>query len=106
MTITKGRGTQACIKYMTITEGIITMTTTGLSEISSPSSKFFSTCSKFSDVPLFRPNSFIEDDLRVRRCYFSVKPAKESFVMEVIHGILCNLLCYLSNIITYSIINI
>ena len=83
MAITKGRGTQACIKYMIIMEGIITMTTTGLCEISSPSSKFFSMCSKFSEVPLFRPNSFIEDDLRARRCHFAVKPAKESFVMEV-----------------------
>ena len=85
MAITKGRGTQACIKYMIITGGIITMTMTGLSEISNPSSKFFSTCSKFSDVPLFRPNLFIENDLRARRCHFTIKPAKESFVMEVFH---------------------
>ena len=83
MAITKGRGTHACIKYMIITGGIITMTMTGLSEISNPSSKFFSTCSKFSDVPLFRPNSFIEDDVKATRCHFAVKPVKKSFVMEV-----------------------
>ena len=84
-------------------KGIMTRTMTGLCEISSPSSKFFNTCSKFSDVPLFRPNSFIGDDVRVRRCHFAVKPAKESFVMEVFNEILCNLLSYLSE---YNIINI
>ena len=36
------------------------MTRTGLCEISSPSSRFFSTCNKFPGVPLVRPNSFIE----------------------------------------------
>ena len=83
-------------------EGIITMTMTGPCEISGPGSKFFSTCSKFSDVPLFRPNSFIEDDAKATRCHFAVKPAKKSFVMEVFHLTVGNLLCYLSNIITYS----
>ena len=79
MAITKGRGTQASIKYMIITDGIITMTMTGLGEISSPSFKFFSTCIKFSDVSLFGSNLFIEDYLRARRCHLAVKPAKESF---------------------------
>ena len=66
-----------------ITEGIVTVITTGLCEISSPSFKFFRTRSKFPDVPLLRPNLFVEDDSRARRCYSTVKPAKESFVMEV-----------------------
>ena len=66
-------------------EGIVTMTTTGPCEISSPSSKFFSTHSKFPDVPLFRSNLFIEDNSKARRCYSAVKPAKESFVMEMFH---------------------
>ena len=59
------------------------MTTIGPCEMSSPSSKFFGVLSKFPDVSLFRPNSFIEDDLRERRCHFAIKLAKESFVMEV-----------------------
>ena len=37
------------------------MTMIGLCEISSPSFKFFSICSKLSDVSLFRPNLLIED---------------------------------------------
>ena len=64
-------------------ERMVTMTMTGPCEISSPSSTFFSVCSKFPDVPLSRPNSFSEADLRARRCHYAVKPAKESFVMEV-----------------------
>ena len=51
----------------------------GLCEISSPSFKFFSICSKFTDVSLFRLNLFIEEDLRTRRCHFTIKQAKESF---------------------------
>ena len=61
---------------MSIMEGIVTMT--GSCEISSPSSKFFSTCSTLPDVLLFMPNSFMEDDLRARRCHSAVKAAKES----------------------------
>ena len=72
-------------------EGIVTMTMTGPYELSSPSSKFFSICSKFPDVPLFRPNSFIEDNLRARRCHSAIKTAKESFV----HCTVGNLPCYL-----------
>ena len=92
--------------WMIIMEGIVTMTMTGPCEISSPSSKFFSTCSKFPYVSLFRPNPFIEDDLRARRCHFTTEPAKESFCMEVFHWTVGNLLCYLNNIITHSTINI
>ena len=55
------------------------MTMSGLCEMSSLSPKFFGACSKFPDVPLFKPNLFIEDDLRVRNCHFAIKPAKESF---------------------------
>ena len=51
----------------------------GPCEMSSLSPKFFGALSKFPDVPLIRPNLFIEDDLRVRRCHFAVKLAKESF---------------------------
>ena len=40
------------------------MTTIGPYEMSSPSPKFFSACSKFPDVPLFRPNLFIDGDSR------------------------------------------
>ena len=54
-------------------------------EMSGPSPKFFSACSKFPDVPLFRPNPSMEDNLRARRCPFTIKPAKESFVKEVFH---------------------
>ena len=58
---------------------IVSMTTIGPCEMSSLSPKSFGALSKFPDVPLFRPNLFIEDDLRVRRWYFTIKPAKESF---------------------------
>ena len=51
----------------------------GLCEISSPSFKLSSIYSKFTDVSLFRLNSFIEEDLRARRCHFTIKQAKESF---------------------------
>ena len=61
--ITEGRGTQVCMKYdVIIMKEIVTMTTTGPCGMSSPSPKFFD--SKFPDVPLFRPNLFIEDNLR------------------------------------------
>ena len=83
-------------------EGVVTMTMTGPCKISSSSSKFFSICSKFPDVPLFRPKPSMEDDLRARRCSFTIKPAKECFVMEVFHWTFGNLPCYLSNIITYQ----
>ena len=83
-------------------EGVVTMTMTGPCKISNSSSKFFSICSKFPDVPLFRPKPSMEDDLRARRCSFTIKPAKECFVMEVFHWTFGNLPCYLSNIITYQ----
>ena len=51
MTITIGRGTQACIKYMIMMAGIIAMSTNGLCEISSPSSKFFSLAASFQMSP-------------------------------------------------------
>ena len=70
---------------MIIMEGIVTMTMTGSCEIPNPSSKFFSTCSMLPDVLLFRPNLFMEDDLRAMRCHSAVKAAKVSFVMEVFH---------------------
>ena len=57
---------------------IVTMTTIVLCEMSSLSSKFFGVCGKFPDVSLFRPNLFIEDNSRMRRCHSAVKPAKES----------------------------
>ena len=62
-----------------IAKEIITVTMTGPCEMSSLSPKFFSACCKFPDVPLLRPNLFIKDDLRVRRCHFTIKPAKYSF---------------------------
>ena len=65
---------------MIIMKGIVTMTMTGPHKIPSPSSKFFSACGKFPDVPLFRPNPFIEDDSMSRGCHSTVKPAKKSFV--------------------------
>ena len=61
------------------------MTTAGPHEISTPSSKFFGAHGKFPDVPLFRPNLFIEDESRVRGCHSTVKPAKKSFVMVMFH---------------------
>ena len=64
--------------WLIIMKEIVTMTTIGICELSSPSSKFFGVRSKFPDVSLFRPNSFIEDYLRARRCHFTVKPTKES----------------------------
>ena len=91
---------------MIITKGIVTMTTAGLHETSSLNSKFFGVCSKFLDVPLFKPNLFIKDDLRARGCHFMVKPAKKSFVMVMFHRSISNLLYYLSSIITYSVVNI
>ena len=42
-----------------IVKEIIPMVMTGPCEMSSPSPKFLSACSKFPDVPLFRPNLFI-----------------------------------------------
>ena len=54
------------------------MTMFGLCEMSIPSSKFLGVHSKFPDVLLFRPDLFTEDDLRARRCHFTVKPGKES----------------------------
>ena len=62
-----------------ITKEIASETTISPCEMSSPSPKFFGAGNKFPDVPLFRPNLFIEDDSRTRRCHFAVKPAKESF---------------------------
>ena len=63
---------------MIITKGIVTMTTAGLHETSSLNSKFFGVCSKFLDIPLFKLNLFIKDDLRARGCHFTVKPAQAS----------------------------
>ena len=69
------------------------MTTTGLCEMSSPSFKFFCAASKFPDVPLFRPNLFIEDNSRRRRgCHSTVKPAKKSFIMVMFQRSASNLL--------------
>ena len=70
---------------MIIMAGIVTMTMTGPCEISVQVPSFFSTCSTLPDVLLFRPNSFMEDDLRASRCHSAVKAAKESFVMKVFH---------------------
>ena len=58
---------------------IVSVTTISPCEMSSPSPKFFGVHTKFSDIPLFRPNLFIEDNLRAKRCHFAIKPAKESF---------------------------
>ena len=90
---------------MIIMKGIVTMTTAGLHETSSLSSKFFGVCSYFLDMPLFMPNLFIEDDLRARGCHFTVKLAKKSFVVVMFQHSVSNLLCYLSSIITYSVVN-
>ena len=38
----------------------------GPCEMSSPSLKFFGVHSKFPEVSLFRPNLFIEEDLKMR----------------------------------------
>ena len=75
-------------------------------EMSGLSLKFFSVCSKFLDVSLFRPNLFIKNDLRTRGGHFTVKPSKKSFVMVMFYCSISNLLCYLSNIIIYSFVNI
>ena len=50
-----------------IAKEIVTMTTTRPREVSSLSFKFFRAGSKFLNVPLFRPNLFIENDSRRRR---------------------------------------
>ena len=82
------------------------MTTIGLCEMSSLSSKFFSVRSKFSGVSLFRPNLFIEDDSRMRGCHFTIKPAKKSFVMVMFYHSISNFSCYLSSIVIHSTVNI
>ena len=91
---------------MIIMEGIVTVITTSLCKISNASFKFFSTHSKSPDVPMFRSNLYIEDDSRAKRCHFTVKPARESFVMEVFHRTVGNPLCYLSNMVIHSAVNI
>ena len=45
---------------------VIAIAKIGPCEMSGPSPKFFDVCSKFSDVPLFRPTLFIKDDSRAR----------------------------------------
>ena len=84
----------------------VIMTTIGPCEMSGPNLKFFGAHSKFPDVPLFRPNPFIEDDSRVRGCHSAFKLPKEPFVMEMFHRSFGNFACYLSSIITYSTVNI
>ena len=49
-----------------IMKEIIAIAMIGPCGMSGPSPKFFGVCSKFSDVPLFRPNLFIKDDSRTR----------------------------------------
>ena len=85
---------------------IVSMTTIGPCEMSSPRPKFLSACSKFPDVSLFKPNLFIKDDSRMRGSHSTVKSPKKSSVMVMFHCSISNLLCYLSNIITYSVVNI
>ena len=81
------------------------MTAIGLCEISSHSFKFFSISSKFSDVSMFRPNLFIEDNLSMKRCHFAITSAKESFSWKCFIE-LSVIFYYLSNIIIYSTVNI
>ena len=69
---------------------IVTMTTIGLCEMSSPSSSFFGVRSKFLDVSLFRPNMFIENDSRTRGFHFTIKQAKKSFVMVIFYCSISN----------------
>ena len=68
----------------------------GPCEMSSLSPKFFGARSKFPDVPLFRPNVFIEDDSRTKGGHSSIKPPKKSFVMVMLRCSVSNLLCYLT----------
>ena len=76
------------------------MTLTGPCEMSSLNPKFFSAGSKFPNVPLFRPNLFIEDHCLSRRsCHSTIKPAKKSSVMVVFQYSVSNLLSHLSSII-------
>ena len=83
------------------------MTTIGPCEMSSLSPKFFGSHRKFPDVPLFRPNLFIEDDSRMgERGHSTVKPPKKSFVMVMLHCSVSNLLWCLSSIVTHSAVNI
>ena len=85
---------------------IVFMTMIGLCEMSSLSPKFFGVCNKFLDVSLFRPNLFIKDDLRTTGGHFTIKSPKESSVMVMFYCSISNLLCYLSNNITHSVVNI
>ena len=89
-----------------ITKEIVSKTTIGPCEMSSPSSKFFGAHSKFPDVSSFRPNQFIEDNSRTRRGHSTIKPSKKSFVMVMLHCSVSNLLCYLSSIVTRGAVNI
>ena len=87
---------------MDIVKEVVTMTTTGPCEMSGLSPKFFGAGSKFPDVPLFRPNLFIQDNSRRRRgCHSTIKPAKKSFVMVMcqssVSNILHNVFCSFSN---------
>ena len=84
---------------------IVFMTVIGLCEMSSLSPKFFGVCSKFLDVSLFKPNLFIKNDWG-GGVHFTIKPSKKSFVMVMFYCSISNLLCYLSNIIIYSSVNI
>ena len=85
---------------------IVIMTMIGLCEMSNLSPKFFGVCSKFLDVSLFRPNLFIKDDLRMMGGHFTIKSPKKSSVMVIFCCSISNLLCYLSNKITHSVVNI
>ena len=92
--------------WLTVMKEIVTMTTIGLYEMSSPSSSFFGVRSKFLDVSLFRPNLFIKDDSRTRGCHSTIKPAKKSFVIVIFHHSISNFSHYLSSIVIHSTVNI
>ena len=91
--------------WLIITKEMVSMTTIGPCEMSSPSPKFFGAHRKFPDVPLFRPNLFIEDDWRTRGCHSTVKPAKKSFVLVMFHCSVSDL-WYLSSTVTHSAVDI
>ena len=87
------------------------MTTTGPCEMSGLSRKFFGSGGKFPNVPLFRPNLFIEDHCLSRRsCHSTIKPAKKFFVMVMcqssVSNILHNVFCSFPNsFLKVSVVN-
>ena len=90
--------------WLIIAKEIVTMTTTGLREMSSPSLKFSDVGSKFL---CFIYMSHSSGPICLSRtipgvgggCHSTVKPAKKSFVMVMFQHSVSNLLSHLSSII-------